>query len=155
VDDQEHILRKSIGRRIKKAREKIGWSQTELGRRLGKEPNSISNYEAGNRAIRITDLPRLAELLNISIAYLFGEDESVEDIIAVVRQLDRANRRFALSNAKKLLESQKRYHADPADFLTLEKHYRDGPTGYLQLKKGEPLDDYLKDGWTIIDPEED
>src|SRR5690349_16793090 len=113
----------------------MGWSQVELGKKLGKESSSVSSYESGTRTLKIADLPRLAELLNVSITYFFGEDESVEDIITVVRQLDKADRRFVLSYAERFLEMQK---LQPGDFwdnslLTLEKRFEDGKWGHIKV----------------------
>lgn len=73
-----------IGNRIRQARESAGITQEELANQLGKSQNAISDYENARRAIRITELPRLAEALGVSVAYFFGEDHPEWSIQALL-----------------------------------------------------------------------
>lgn len=71
-------IRKVLGIKIRMAREAQGITQKELAERLGKAKNVISTYESGTRAIRVTELPLLAEALGVTISYFFLE-LSIED----------------------------------------------------------------------------
>lgn len=68
-------LLKALGDRIRISRERQRLSQSELAKRIGKTQTAVSEYESGTRAIRITELPMLAEVLGVSMSYLVGEEE--------------------------------------------------------------------------------
>lgn len=59
-----------IGRRIREAREEADLSQKQLGTKVGYSAMGISHLENGNRRIKLDDLQRIADALNVNIAYL-------------------------------------------------------------------------------------
>lgn len=64
-----------IGSNLKSAREKMGYSQTQLGEMLGTTQNTIWRWE-NNRITPDDDTKlKLAQILNVSIGYLMGEDD--------------------------------------------------------------------------------
>jgi transcriptional regulator with XRE-family HTH domain len=70
----------TLGSRIKRERERCGWSQNELGRRAGVRQALLSELESGKRNDTPTSvLRRLARTLGVSMDYLAGlydeEDE--------------------------------------------------------------------------------
>jgi transcriptional regulator with XRE-family HTH domain len=81
-------IRKQIGDRIRRARELRGWTQSELAHHLGKNATTVSNYENGNRAISVTEIPQLAQLLQVPIAFFFEESAEAltEQMIAALAQ---------------------------------------------------------------------
>lgn len=64
--------RKLIGENIRTARIKRGLTQQELAQKLNKANTSISNYESGNRPIRLDDLLLLATALNVDVTTFFA-----------------------------------------------------------------------------------
>lgn len=58
-----------IGERIKKAREKAGLTQSQLGEMLGYSAMGISYLEKGLRKIKIEHLEKIAEKLKVNISY--------------------------------------------------------------------------------------
>ena len=48
----------ALGERIKELRKEHGWSQAELGVRVGTDSQRISRYEGGHRPARRSWLPR-------------------------------------------------------------------------------------------------
>ena len=68
-----------FGERIKDARERLGLSQTELGRLISKDQRAISEYERGDRRMSVTDLPVLAEALRVPLLYFFEGEVTPED----------------------------------------------------------------------------
>lgn len=61
----------AIGARIRRAREKAGLSQQELAQRLGySSPATVSNMEAGERRITVSDLSSVSEALGVSLEHL-------------------------------------------------------------------------------------
>jgi transcriptional regulator with XRE-family HTH domain len=81
-------ISKHIGERIRRAREQHGWTQGDLAQRLGKNATTVSNYENGNRTIRVTELPELARVLEVPIAYFFeSEGPLAERLVELVDAL--------------------------------------------------------------------
>lgn len=71
---------KKLGQRLREARERRNLSQEDLGALIGKDQTAISEYENAKRKITITDLPRLAEVLNVSINYFFEGELTADDL---------------------------------------------------------------------------
>lgn len=77
---------KTIGEKIKEAREKKGLSQAELADKLGyKSRSSINKIEVGGRDIPRSQIVKIAKILNVTPAYLMGwEDEKKDEPSAVI-----------------------------------------------------------------------
>jgi len=53
---------------IKAERERRGWSQTELARRIGVRQNTVSQWESGDRTLTdVTIITRLADALGVTV----------------------------------------------------------------------------------------
>lgn len=76
-----------IGQRIREAREHLGMTQEELADVIGRTQDTISSYELGNRAIRITELPALARVLKVPIGYFFGRTDPDSEALDLVSEL--------------------------------------------------------------------
>lgn len=63
-----------LGNRLKRAREKKGYSQRDVAKWLGITSSSLSNYERGDRDPDTTILVRLADLYEVTTDYLLGRD---------------------------------------------------------------------------------
>lgn len=61
---------KTIGRRIRSAREEAGLSQEQLGERIGYSAMGVSHLENGDRKIKLEDLQKISEKLEVDINYL-------------------------------------------------------------------------------------
>lgn len=66
-----------MGKRIKNAREKAGYSQEELSKKLGyKNRSSIARIENGLSEIGVSKIKEFANVLNVTPTYILGtEDE--------------------------------------------------------------------------------
>ena len=62
-----------MNERIKKIRKQKGFSQIELGKRIGVSQQVITNYERGIREPNIETLLKIAGALDISLEALVGE----------------------------------------------------------------------------------
>lgn len=60
-----------IGNKIKEIREMNGFSQTELGDKIGVSKQSICNYEKGERDAGQDNIFNIAEIFDVSIDYFF------------------------------------------------------------------------------------
>jgi transcriptional regulator with XRE-family HTH domain len=70
--NQETETRQHIARRIREARMLAGLSQGQVARMMGMHRPSISEIEAGNRRVSAEEVTRLADLFDVSTAYLLG-----------------------------------------------------------------------------------
>lgn len=68
-----------IGRRLRVAREEMGWTQGELARRWGNRSHAaISDIERGTTRVTASGLAELARILDKSVGYFYGEQPSAE-----------------------------------------------------------------------------
>lgn len=58
--------------RIREARERLGWTQSDLAKKMGTTQQTIQRYEAGAVDVNSSKLVRLAEILGTTVAYLIG-----------------------------------------------------------------------------------
>ena len=60
----------ALGERIREVRKERGWSQAELGEKVGTDSQHISRYENGRITPSVDALVRLAAALDVSADYL-------------------------------------------------------------------------------------
>ena len=65
--------RQVIARRIKEARTISGLSQGQVAGLLGLKRPSVTEMEAGNRAVSAEEITKLAEIFEVDAAWLLGE----------------------------------------------------------------------------------
>jgi transcriptional regulator with XRE-family HTH domain len=70
TDDNKRTL---IAKRLKEARNLSGLSQARAAKLLNMHRPTITEIEAGNRRVTADELPRFAELYDISVAWILGE----------------------------------------------------------------------------------
>lgn len=103
---------KLIGKRIRVARKEAGFSQEQLGSKVGYSAMGISHIENGDRKIKLEDLQEIANELGLSIAYL------LEPI---------ANQNFGTVNYRRgedeITDEQKKAEQD--SMIKLEQYIRD------------------------------
>ena len=105
LSGQPADLMKTVGTRLRKAREARQMSQTALAKLIGTSPNQISMIENGQSGTSIRTMVAAATVLNVSLDYLAG----LHDEPATPRDLQYA-----------LRKSQARVH-------DLERHGREPP----------------------------
>ena len=75
MSDSQHLLA-AIARLIRKRREQLGISQTELAERSGLHRTYINSIECGTKNISIESLKSIADALNTTVTELISEAES-------------------------------------------------------------------------------
>lgn len=81
--------------RLKELRLNAGYTQTELGEKLGLSNGAIGLYEQNKRAPTNETLKKMATLFKVPIDYLLGFD----DFIMTNETISQKNARFALFNS--------------------------------------------------------
>ena len=69
-----------LGQRIRKAREARGLSQEEFAARISRDQGAVSEYENGRRRLWATDLPLIAQALDMPLSYFYEERLSPEGL---------------------------------------------------------------------------
>jgi transcriptional regulator with XRE-family HTH domain len=64
----------ALGERVKQLRKEAGWSQAELGEKVGTDSQRISRYENGRITPSLEAIVRIAEVFDISLDYLLVDD---------------------------------------------------------------------------------
>ena len=108
----------TIGKRIRDLRRNRGWSQEELGKRIGAIRSHVSKWESGRIDPSATNLVRLSRIFGVSVSYLCegigvsrssdGRIESVNDFSETVLEL-----------AAELNEADKKHPGMALGFLLL------------------------------------
>ena len=66
--------RVQIAERLREARKLAGLSQNHVAKMLGLHRPSVSEMEAGNRRVSADEAARLAEIYDVNVTWLLGED---------------------------------------------------------------------------------
>ncbi|MHB1592555.1 MAG: helix-turn-helix domain-containing protein [Streptosporangiaceae bacterium] len=64
-----------VGARVAAARKRLHMSGTELGEIIGLRKDQISKIESGRRRLDISELPRVASALGVTVRHLLGQAE--------------------------------------------------------------------------------
>ncbi len=86
-----------IGKRICVRRKQLGFTQEQLAEQMNVSIQMVSNLERGNKAIRIENLIRLSQILDVSTDYILTGRETAGDIqglAARMEQLPENNRKM-------------------------------------------------------------
>lgn len=82
-DTSEEIF---LDRNIRHLRRNMGWSQEELGARIGLNRGNIASYENGTAEPKIYNLLKLADLFGVSISEIAYKDLSQEPAIEILEK---------------------------------------------------------------------
>ncbi len=75
--DQE--LLRDIGQRVAKARTDRGFTQERLAEAVGIEPVTLSRWETGQRAVSVSTLARIAEVLQVGLGDLLDVSRTLPE----------------------------------------------------------------------------
>jgi repressor LexA len=101
-----------IGENIKQYRLQNGWTQQELGSKIGMSKNAIGNYEKGFRSPKKDTMFDLANAFNISIDDLFPpvqkySSSNTSSIQTIYDQLHQPRQEKVLTYAERQLDEQR------------------------------------------------
>jgi transcriptional regulator with XRE-family HTH domain len=72
--DTSLVTQAEIGQHIRKARERIGMSQSDFSEAVGKDQTAISEYETGKRKVPAVELYTFARVLGVPVGYFYEGD---------------------------------------------------------------------------------
>src|SRR6516164_5417759 len=79
--------RKTLGERLREAREYLGFSQDQVATFLGVSRSALSLMETGQRKVEALELKKLAGLYKRPVGYFTGEEAEETSFGADVKQL--------------------------------------------------------------------
>lgn len=85
---------------IKKFRKERGLTQEELAIRVSVVRQTVSKWEKGQSVPDAELLQKIAEVLEISVSQLLGEEKEMEHRNAIAEQLSRINEQLAIRNRR-------------------------------------------------------
>ena len=106
----------NLGKTIQMLREERGMSQKELAQRVGVSTGAIGNYEIGLRRPKFETIEALADVFNVPLGILLGDEqtarllinyERLETLINIALKLDEADRARLEERAIMMLEQEK------------------------------------------------
>jgi transcriptional regulator with XRE-family HTH domain len=109
--------RKTLGERLREAREYLGFSQDQVATFMGVSRSALSLMESGQRKVDALELKKLAGLYKRSVGYFTGEEEDAS-VSADVKHLAR--------KVSDLSSEDKEELARFADFLRARKQKKEG-----------------------------
>ena len=77
-----------LGERLKKLREKFGYSQRTIAKLLKISPSVISGYESGEKSPSLEVLIAISDIYNCSTDYLLGKKMENQSVILDTRGLN-------------------------------------------------------------------
>ena len=95
-----------VGERIAKIREERGYKQEAFAELIKCSPVTVCRWETGQRAMKISELIKIAECLNVSADYLLGLGQK-EDIIGMFDVLNNRDRRIVINTVKDMVDTMK------------------------------------------------
>ena len=81
--------RKTLGDRLREARDYLGFSQEEVANFLGVSRSALSLMETGLRKVEVMELKKLAELYKKSVSHFTGEEAEAGSFGAGAKHLAR------------------------------------------------------------------
>ncbi len=79
MSDKDEQRRAEIAERIREARKSAGLSQAQVAKLLDLHRPAVSEIEAGNRRVSAEELTALANMFDVTVAWLVGEaSETIE-----------------------------------------------------------------------------
>lgn len=94
---------KSFAEKVFDARTELGFSQSQLGERVGVSLRSILAYEKGEKTPRPSTVLKLARVLNVSVKFL--TDENCENPLEDIEKdgyIEEARERYGAKGARDL-----------------------------------------------------
>lgn len=131
------------GNIIRKLRKEFGYTQKELGEKVGVSNSAIANYEKGFRAPLQDTLFKLAEIFEVSVNYFFPyesntENKLIDEITEISAKLTESRQTKVYYFAERQLAEQNR-----SNVTNINDYIEEKMNGYLSAGTGEYLNENI------------
>ncbi len=75
---------KEIGARISERRKMLNYTQEQIAEKMDVSIQMVSNLERGNKAIKIENLIKISDILDVSTDYILTGKHTVKDLHSIV-----------------------------------------------------------------------
>lgn len=143
-----------MAERIKERRIAMGFTQEELGNKLGLQKSAIAKYENGRvENIKRSTIANMATILECSPCYLMGWEENknislqnVPEIITYYEQLNDMGKDEATKRVMELTEIPRYIQKDiePAQFHTIAAHFDGDEFTEDELEEISEFEEFVK-----------
>ena len=125
--------------RLQEARKKLNMSQKDLSGKIGVSRSTLAMWETGGSQPDNDSLKKLANILNVSIDYLLGRDESVKSNAIKIPVLGRVVAGIPIEAIEDILDYEEisREMAESGDYFALSI-------------KGDSMEPRMKEGDVVI-----
>ena len=80
---------KEIGSRIVERRKQLNYTQEQIADKMDVSIQMISNLERGNKAIKIENLLKISEILNVSTDYILTGKHNQKDVSSILERINK------------------------------------------------------------------
>ena len=77
--NRDQDLLRQVGLRVAQSRASRGWTQEQLSEAIGIEPVSLSRLETGHRALSLSTLNKIAEVLQVGLGDLIDPEREFSE----------------------------------------------------------------------------
>lgn len=77
--NRDQDLLRQVGLRVAQSRASRGWTQDQLSEAIGIQPVSLSRLETGHRALSLSTLNKIAEVLQVSLGDLIDPEREFSE----------------------------------------------------------------------------
>ena len=80
---------KAIGNRISERRKQLNYTQEQVAEKMNVSIQMVSNLERGNKAIKIENLLKISEILDMSTDYILTGKHTEKDVSAFITRVSK------------------------------------------------------------------
>ena len=140
------MVSRIVGKRIAIARDAKGWSQGDLGERMGTSQQQVARYESGANDVKSSVLLKLSAALDVTVSWLLGLDDSEAPVPVTTYALPVFGR-IAAGTPREALSQSDVTHETPEGLCA------DHPDAFWLVVSGNSMNRLFPDGaLVLIDP---
>ncbi len=96
-----------IGERLRKIREEAGYSQEAFAEKIDCCSITISRWENGHTSMKVADIIRITEALNVSADYLLGIEKEDDTLCTMLSDLSPFHKKIVINTLKAMISTMK------------------------------------------------
>ena len=89
METKKNVIDPYVGGRIREYRKKLGWTLSEMARKMEISPQQIQKYEQGKSRISVSNLYKISLLMSVSCEYFFDGFDQQNKVLANYKQSEK------------------------------------------------------------------